>query len=584
MDDRKEFAPFSIPRREAQTIDAAATPGLTGNRDTRRVEPARASSGSISFAGSNFAEIEYEAKPSRNAAGEAALRFFSSVTPPAQIRQRPMDPIRQKFYDMRGLASRRPFARNDSELFYIQAKFMEDFTDDFDGSAKFSMYFPYYQHMGYEHLRTYFTWRTKARQGEIGYTSVSYAFLYIYELLSGIGVKDPVDGLNKLLAVWDKYLKYGPALGKYMPQWFKDYHVYYKLPHSFADFVKEHNLPEYYPEMFLFDPEVENSLEVWNRISDYSIITSRFYSAESKQLMRDCFNYVLGSIKETCEDHKVRIENMFLYRYSNTRAWHPFKQALFYNWLRQPDRKVTMPGQESYVCKSNRWSARLPIYYSNQKYLAGYIIKKTEACLRQTLKYKYKLKDDPPRSLHNISADIDLGKVIEKAVVDFHRELTRTVVTVDHANLIRIRKEAQGTQDKLIVADAAVSPQLKVESGKSKVEDEGAASPQLKAESGKSKVEDEGAVSPQFNDGDIWISFKDALSAIELKALAILLHGDADIKEFADENGLMLEVLMDSINEKAADYVGDNILETEDGMTVYDEYKVQVEKMVVGQT
>lgn len=42
---------------------------------------------------------------------------------------------------------------------------MEDFEDDYDGDAPFSMYYPCYQMMGYEQLRTYFSWRSKVRKG-----------------------------------------------------------------------------------------------------------------------------------------------------------------------------------------------------------------------------------------------------------------------------------------------------------------------------------------------------------------------------------------------------------------------------------
>ena len=578
MGDRKEYSSFSIPRREAQTADAAAAPSRTEGLASR-ADSLRPASNTVSFSGAGFAEIEYDPNPRHTSASEAALRFFSSVTPPQSIEQRFLDPIRQKFYEMRGLASDRPFARDDSELFYKQAKFMEDFTDDYEGSAKLSMYYPYYQHMGYEQLRTYFTWRTKARQGEVEYTSLSYAFLYVYELLSGIGVKDPCEGLDKLVDVWDKYLKYGPALAKYMPQWFKDYHVYYKLPHSFSDFVKEHNLYEYYPEMFLFDDEAENSLEVWNRISDYSIITSKFYTAENKQLMRDCFSYVLGSFKKECMSRNISIEKLLVYQFSSARAWHPFKQALFHNWRKQPDCKVSLPGQESYTCKNNRWSARLPIYYTNQKFLAGYLIKKTEACLRQVTKYKYKLKEDPAPNYRTLGAEIDLDVVIEKAVADFHRDLTRTVVTVDHANLARIREEAQGTQEKLIVPEESVANNAERGMKNEEFGDERNAGTDDAAQFDLYPRHCAGdSIAESGDDG--WTAFKDALSAIELDALAIALRGGGGIKAFADENGLMLEVLADGINEKASDYIGDSVLETDGGMLIYDEYREKVEEII----
>ncbi|MCL2402300.1 MAG: hypothetical protein FWC90_06620, partial [Oscillospiraceae bacterium] len=94
------------------------------------------------FGESEFAEIEYEFKPSAGAQKIAPVDLL--------IVKRALDPIREKFYAMRDLASGNPFARNDASLFYKQAKFMEDFSDDFEGHATFSMYFPYYQHMGYD--------------------------------------------------------------------------------------------------------------------------------------------------------------------------------------------------------------------------------------------------------------------------------------------------------------------------------------------------------------------------------------------------------------------------------------------------
>jgi hypothetical protein len=44
-------------------------------------------------------------------------------------------------------------------VFIRQARFMADFEDDYQKLAPFSMFYPYYQMMSYEQLRTYFTWR-----------------------------------------------------------------------------------------------------------------------------------------------------------------------------------------------------------------------------------------------------------------------------------------------------------------------------------------------------------------------------------------------------------------------------------------
>jgi len=512
-----------------------------------------------------FAEIELETTPSRGTAGEAALRFISAIPQPQAIEPRVIDPIRQKFFDMRSLGSRRPFARNDSELFYRQAKFMEDFTDDHNGDAKFNMYFPYYQHMGYEYLRTYFTWRTKVRQGDILPTSLSYIFLYIYELLSGIGVDDPVDGLRRLVGIWDTFSDNHTAIEAHMPKWFKDYHIFYELPHSFTDFVGEHDLQKYYSLTLLFDEKVENKLKLWNSISGYDVTGSKFYKEGNEQLLSDCFNFVLNGISEFCEKRDTRFEDLLIYSVSRRMPWQPFKQALFQSGQRQSNREVIISAHERYYCKNGEWTANLPIYYSSQKDFVGYVIKKTEACLRQQVKYKYKLSAElkagskPFRELQRPAAKrAELDKVIEIRVIEFYRELNRTVVKVDLTNLARIREEALDIQEQLIVPEeGAVQEPVKI--------------PVITDDE---PVIEQETLTLSFSDG--WAALKGSLTQVEREALAIILRGETSIKTYADDNNIMLEVLIDGINEKAADFIGDSILDFDDEAYIFDEYRENV--------
>jgi len=517
----------------------------------------------LSFDNAVFAEVDLESNVRLPSSGESALRFYTTVAPPAQpIAERAADPLRQRFFDMRSLASNKPFARNDSELFYKQAKFMEDFTDDYEGDARLNMYYPYYQHMGYEQLRTYFTWRTKVRQGDIRPTSVSYAFLYVYELLSGVGVDDPLDGLNKLVSLWADLSVFRPLLENYLPRWLKDYHVYYELPHSFEDFVAKHDMKQHYPLSFIFQADAENCLGLWNSLSGYDVTKSKFYIEGNDRLISDCFFAVINGIRDFCLSNDANYMDMIIYRVSNKTPWYPFRQALFYHWLDQADRNVSLPGYERYYCQNNRFTASLPIYFSTQKDFIGYIIKKTESCLRQAVKYKYKLAvGNKPgygdfRELKELElSNTDLDTVIEKSVAAFHRDLTRTVVTVDHDNLARIRREALGTQDKLVVPEDDIP---------------------VPAGADASLYTSNSAFGPD----DPWDALKNTLDAIEIRALKSALLGGAGVKAIADESGIMLEVLADGINEKAADCIGDSILEVGDGLEIYDDYKENVKSIV----
>ena len=86
--------------------------------------------------------------------------------------------------------------------------------------------------------------------------------------------------------------------------------------------------------------------------------------------------------------------------------------------------------------------------------------------------------------------------------------------------------------------------------------------------------------SPEPEDSfvDSWQELKAALTDTEKTALLLLLRGESDIKKFADEQGIMLEILMDGINEKAMDLVGDNLLDGE--FAIYEDYIEQVKEMV----
>ena len=525
-----------------------------------------------------FAEIEIETpfdkiKQQDGSSVLFPIPFSTSIPKAEPIKPRIIDPIREKFYEMRKLASARPFARSDSELFYRQARFMEDFTDNYEGNAAFNMYYPCYQNMGHDYLRTYFTWRTKVRNGEINPISLSYIFLYIYEILSGIGTTDPNDGLNKLMDIWDAFSQNNQTIEKYLPKWLKDYHIFYELPHTFPEFIEEHQMQRYYSLTLLFNENTQNKLELWNAISGYDIKASKFYKEGNEQLLSDCFSVVLQEIQDFCKKRETRFEDLLVYSVSRRSPWQPFKHAHYGSRLKQTDREIKISEFERYYCKHGEWTANLPIYYSSQKDFVGYVIKKTEACLRQATKYKYKLVADmksgskPFRELQRPAAKrAELDKTIESAVENFYKDLHRIAVTVDHTNLARIRTEALETQEQLIV------PEERQGDGSSVL-----AAPATAIPAATSATPAEEPVTLSFADG--WKALKQMLTELERKALALALQENADIKTFADKHNIMLEVLADSINEKAADCIGDSLLEIDEEIILYDEYRENIEAM-----
>ncbi|MBP3569560.1 MAG: TerB N-terminal domain-containing protein [Lachnospiraceae bacterium] len=511
-----------------------------------------------------YYEIEYDASPFPGA-GKFVLKS-------QKVELREKDPVRERFDKMRDIARQyRPsmFGSNrfydmrirweTARIFYKQGIFMQDFTDEYDKCAEYASYFPNYQMMSYEQLRTYFTWRTKVRQGIVVKTSLSYAYLYLYELITNIGVADPMEGLEQLMWFWQEYRELDAALDNHVPHWLKDYHIYYELPHTFQDFVEGVGLQAFYPELNM----QEDRFLLLCNISKYDIRKSVFFTEDNEPLIRDCINLVFERLLSALSKHGVSLEDTIFQPMKHMTAWQPFKDSLFFPWNSQPDRTVMLSSKEIYVCYQNSWACSNVITTERGKKLFGYVFKQTESVLRRLTGYKHKLRADADAVTHEAVQILEnegssLEKLVTDTVTEVYREATKTIVKVDVSNLQKIREEAYITQEKLTVPE----------------EEEWNFVPK--------KTEAQKMVTKDRQQTDIpagpWTELKTALSAVELQALKLLCKGSLELKGFADEHGIMLEVLVDGINEKAMDVIGDGLIDEE--FILYEDYIEEVRKLV----
>ena len=79
--------------------------------------------------------------------------------------------------------------------FFRQGKFMEDYEDNAPWTGEYRRYFTVYHDLYTRQLRGYFTWRAGVRKGKFSPIAASLAYMYLYELLNGIGTDSPEDGL-----------------------------------------------------------------------------------------------------------------------------------------------------------------------------------------------------------------------------------------------------------------------------------------------------------------------------------------------------------------------------------------------------
>jgi hypothetical protein len=378
--------------------------------------------------------------------------------------------------------------------------------------------------MSYEQLRTYFTWRTGLRNGKVSKASISYAFVYVYELLNLIGVISAEEGYSKLVSFWEDYRAYSAGLDKHIPGWLKDYRVYYSLSETVSD------------NDALFD--------LYCAISNYDVKRSPFYTDENKKLIKDTVSHVLNALENTLSETERPLDSILFNPLLPGKTWQPFSQALFFPGPGQPDKKIILSHDEIYVCHKNEWIYRTA-KQCNRK-LMGYILKQTESLLRDLEGYKRRLSVSL-RDLDNATlialqtAGIKLDVFVMQTMQAFIAERNRIEVTVRQDSLNKIRQEALVIQDKL-----TVDMEKKI------------ISPAPAAE-----------IKTPTRGGNTWEDFLLLLSDVENKAINILLQNE-NINAFAAEHTIMPEVLINGINQKCVEIIGDTLI-GDDG--IYEEYR-----------
>lgn len=549
----------------------------------------------------DFAEVVIEDGKNGESRGESIR--------PLEITEdeRPYDPVRDRFSQMKQMAGEihknMLFAGDYRErLFYKQAVFMADFEDDYESSAQFQMYFPTYQMMSYEQLRTYFTWRSRVRRGDIRRTDLSYVFLYIYELINNIGVSDGEDGLNKLLCIWKAFRKYTKMMDKYMAVWVRDYYVLNECRISFGELLeKEPVLQKYYSVN-------TGGLDYYNRLSVYNIKKSIFFTPENEKMLNECFDHIIKRLNGLLEKVNRNFNDLIFDR-SIQYTWRPFASAVFYmrpEYCPKNPKTIKLTDEMIFYYKNGRWTYfRSGPYYGNAKFILGYIIKRMEQLLRRALKFKYKLTADNKkidkrmldRLLPGIGSKGFLTE-IDLAVKEYYVNLKKTVVKVDERNLEKIRENALLIQEKLLVPEDEFDDRIdtvdNIQAPKNDHEDVVPEEEAMLPEEYKPTVPDaeppavartgaeESLMPGDDTNPDVWSAFVRSLEPVELAALKKILEGATakSLLEFAKACGFMPEVLLDGINQKALDITGDTILESADEISVYEEYIENLRKAV----
>lgn len=182
-------------------------------------------------------------------------------------------------------------ALSERERFLLDMRKYADVTKDRVESVDFFQYWPSYKGLSHAQKYWYFYWRTEIRNGNYLNTSLSYIYIYIYELLSCIGEDSPQACYDRLIRLWGAYRGEYPNLDNYLYDWTYDFCSIHHLDYTITI---DKNL-RYFRKRFMIDKLISEqegkekfklSFYTIDAICNYAITKSKFYE-EHKSLLQE---------------------------------------------------------------------------------------------------------------------------------------------------------------------------------------------------------------------------------------------------------------------------------------------------------
>ena len=269
--------------------------------------------------------------------------------------------------------------RQKSETFCAQARFMEDYEDDQPWYGELHHYFPTYHDLRLAQLRGYFTWRTEIRKGNWQPIASSLAFIYVYELLNGVGAASPEDTLKKLKEFETAYLDSGlgdSGMRRYLHRWMAEFAVIKNIrPELAAQYFGEKEGEQDKALTVLKQPDRYSDGDVFEALcavsavkTDKSPVITK-HGDEGRRLFAELWRYML---------RHVSVANIGFFRMcfgeQKELRWYPLCNAVY--WQPEPyaDTEYVLNENHSFLCRDGVWFERVyPRLYFNRQLLNDFL-------------------------------------------------------------------------------------------------------------------------------------------------------------------------------------------------------------------
>ena len=354
-----------------------------------------------------------------------------------------------------------------ARVFYEQARALADFDGTGDPTVPFKSYFPTYQAMNDRQLSSYLAWRAQARKGVIAASTASYAFVYIYELLMGVGTQEGLPALAALTSFWVAWKKQAATdvglLDFYLHIWLRDYIVYHGLDRSLLERVSgpasQRDVVDVYAAVpvlreaealvlaggSLVGDMAQKTFDAMCLASSFRLTGSKFfkdYPAETQAVTCGVFARL---VQHCAHRRKVGyVDGLFG---AEQRRAHPmFYGAVFYAPQTHPDATYRVSDSEAYICRDGTWRRRVPCAEETRSRDLGLLMHTVDHEMRRIWEYPKQVRAyEVPRYLE--------GFVTKEATAAHEAWLAAQTpkIHIDRSLLRGIRTAAVKTRESLLV-------------------------------------------------------------------------------------------------------------------------------------
>ena len=478
------------------------------------------------------------------------------------------------------------------KAFVQQAQQLAEYVEREADYAPFKRYYPQYDSMTESQRKWYFYWRNEVRYERYLRSDLSYIFLYVYELINGIGWQDPQDGYYMLMEIWTAYRSDFPKLDDYMGDWIADFVLVHQLDIPFAELAERvpHGIfgsKDLYELELLhrFQQEtIDFTLEMLAALSDYNVMRSKFYLGGGRKDLETYVPKVLAVVdRYLLAKHGQRLIDYLHPGEVEKRERVLFRGALYDSSLHGKRVKIgvvplsTHPPLRAMVTQLIRLTENTlrKLHGFKGKLRVETVDEEIRLLVERYLEREYDAAQEAKRPRPSVSIDTeklaqlqvdsdqvrDWLTIEEEDVVIAAAEVKADTRAMDEAADMELIQEPEQVEK---AADPADQVECSTANDSSEQRSESIAGVSVLAASAAGLDED-------------WTALAESLQPVHLQVLQLLLRdsGAEALFQLAGEHGSMPELLIEEINTAAMETIGDLVIDEE---AIVEEYMNIVEQ------